>query len=84
MAIILRSPMDINVPKYFHEVLIGGAFYLSQRNLPSDAISLLDFLPLTYVEPKGQNEIKVFVYKIKLHRNANFITQRTRISYYLG
>ncbi|KAL0278879.1 UNVERIFIED_CONTAM: hypothetical protein PYX00_000557 [Menopon gallinae] len=59
LSILLEKPTDLNTTKYLQEILVGGAYSLAQRNLPSDTLFLVNLLPLTYMQPSGQSEVKV-------------------------
>lgn len=53
--------LDLDVPKVLQEVLIGGAFASMLRNLPSDALPLVDLLPMTTWNINQPVEVKVFL-----------------------
>lgn len=53
--------MESGTPRLLQEILVGGAYAAAQKNLPSDAASLLPLLPLTVATPAIHQEIKVII-----------------------
>ncbi|XP_054277768.1 protein pigeon [Macrosteles quadrilineatus] len=51
--------MDLNVAKILQELLVGGSYASVARSLPSDALSLIDLLPLTTWNPSSTVEVKL-------------------------
>lgn len=51
--------MDLDVAKILQEVLVSGSYASAVRSLPSDALPLLDLLPLTTWNPNTTVEVKV-------------------------
>lgn len=58
---LAEKSLDLNMPKVLQEVLVGGAFASVLRNLPSDALPLLDLLPLTTSSTVDPVEVKVSI-----------------------
>jgi len=56
---VAEQPVELSVPQLLQEVIIGGAFASTQRNLPSDAMSLVTLLPLSTITHVTELEVKV-------------------------
>ncbi|XP_075215989.1 gamma-secretase activating protein pigeon [Lycorma delicatula] len=56
---LAKNCTDLNLPKLMQEVLVGSAYASTLRGLPTDAVPLLDLLPLTTVSPSTTMQIKV-------------------------
>jgi hypothetical protein len=54
-----EHPVKLSVPQLLQEVIIGGAFASTQRNLPADAMSLVALLPLSTIADVFELEVKV-------------------------
>jgi hypothetical protein len=54
-----QHPVKLSVPQLLQEVIIGGAFASTQRNLPADAMSLVALLPLSTIADVFELEVKV-------------------------
>lgn len=58
LSCIASQCMEVGTPSLLQEILVGGAYAAAQKNLPSDATSLLPLLPLTVATPTIHQEIK--------------------------
>ncbi|KAG8288719.1 hypothetical protein J6590_014008 [Homalodisca vitripennis] len=56
---LAEKSMDPNVAKILQEVLIGGSYASVLRSLPSDALTLVDLLPLTTWNSNTTVEVKL-------------------------
>lgn len=56
---VAEQPVELSVPQLLQEVIIGGAFASTQRNLPADAMSLVALLPLSTITHVTELEVKV-------------------------
>lgn len=56
---VAEQPVELSVPQLLQEVIIGGAFASTQRNLPADAMSLVALLPLSTITHVTELDVKV-------------------------
>ncbi|XP_069681884.1 protein pigeon isoform X1 [Periplaneta americana] len=67
---VAEHPVELSVPQLLQEVIIGGAYASAQRNLPSDAMSLVALLPLSTITHVSELEVRV-------NRQSMSLTQET-------
>ncbi|GLH11422.1 Protein pigeon [Gryllus bimaculatus] len=58
LGIVAENPFDLTVPQIFQEVVIGGAYASTQKNLTSEAMPLVTLLPLTTIQVAADLEVK--------------------------
>lgn len=58
LGVVAENPFDLAVPQIFQEVVIGGAYASTQKNLTSDAMPLITHLPLTTIQVAADLEVK--------------------------
>ena len=59
--IVAENPLVLSVPQLLQEVIIGGAYVSAQRNLTSDAMSLVALLPISTITHVNELEVKVSI-----------------------